>query len=340
MPGRALPGRDRASPSRRARGRRGRRRPPARVPALARSGALSPRRSAAPGPTLGIPMVLESLRPSPYQIRVGGSVRRPPSLCGRGHPGGVALCAASSQRLLPQTAVVTDFEAWSEKDVIRILLTRGVVPLLGAGVNKSGRPAGFEWKYDPLRGEHPRSTLRTGSGARELPGDVFQRSAGSGEDRGPDPYLAVHRLGQDERPRALRNVERHLRGRIRPRAGAPVLRADREAPPRTRAAPGDPDHELRRPARARPRAAGEQYDLITYIASGPQEYRGRFMHWAPGEPPKIIEGGNSYSPGGGEADGDRQAPRRHSARAVTGAAAQRERVLLQTKERRRSRGAA
>ena len=28
--------------------------------------------------------------------------------------------------------------------------------------------------------------------------------------------------------------------------------------------------------------AGEPYDLITYIASGPAEYRGRFMHWALG----------------------------------------------------------
>ena len=27
--------------------------------------------------------------------------------------------------------------------------------------------------------------------------------------------------------------------------------------------------------------AGEPYDLITYIASSPKEYRGRFMHWPP-----------------------------------------------------------
>ena len=38
--------------------------------------------------------------------------------------------------------------------------------------------------------------------------------------------------------------------------------------------------------------AGEPYDLITYIASSPKEYRGRFMHWAPGEPPRVIESAN------------------------------------------------
>ncbi len=192
---------------------------------------------------------------------------------------------------------MTDFEAWSEKDVIRILLTRGVVPLLGAGVNKSGRPAGFEWKYDPLRGESPPQYPPDG---RELasylatyfsaPPDLaktedlirISQFIDSVKTSGRELYETLSAIFEAaQNPGPVHQFFARTAKLLRERERLQVILTTNY------------DDLLERALEA----AGEQYDLITYIASGRQEYRGRFMHWAPGEPPKIIEGGNSYSLG-------------------------------------------
>ena len=190
---------------------------------------------------------------------------------------------------------MTDFDAWSEKDVTQILLTRGVVPLLGAGVNKSGRPAGFEWKYDPLRGDQPPQYPPDG---RELasylasyfsaPPDLAQTEdlirisqfIDSVKTSGRELYETLSAIFEAaQSPGPVHQFFARTAKLLRERKRLQVILTTNYDDLLERALEAD----------------GEQYDLITYIASGRREYRGRFMHWAPGEPPKIIEGGNSYS---------------------------------------------
>jgi hypothetical protein len=185
---------------------------------------------------------------------------------------------------------VSEFESGSEFDVVRIMLKGGLVPLLGAGVNACGRAAN-SWN------ERDKTSLPTGA---EL-ADYLAREFGAPVDLAQTKDLirisqfidSVKSMG-DEMYETLTDifVVEYEPGPVHQflARSATILR---ESGQLQVILSTNYDDLLERALER----AGEPYDLITYIASGPQEHRGRFMHWAPGESPTIIEDGNVYSLG-------------------------------------------
>ena len=158
-------------------------------------------------------------------------------------------------------------------------------------MNACGRPVDFTWhlrdkQHLPTGGELAAYLAEEFEAPQELAqtGDLTRVSQfiDSVESSGGELYQVLHDIFDAD---------------YEPGTCAPFSRSDGAAPPGAQSAPSDSDHELRRCARTCLRASGQAYDLITYIASSPKEYRGRFMHWAPGEPappPQVIESANDY----------------------------------------------
>lgn len=185
-----------------------------------------------------------------------------------------------------QTDVGRDVRA-----VARKLLKGMIVPFLGAGVNACGRPADFTWRprekrYLPTGGELATYLAREFDAPEELAKtkDLTRVSQfiDAVESSGGELYHMLHDIFDAEY--ALGPVQRFLA------RTAPLLRERNHLQVIMTT---NYDDVLERAFEN----AGERYDLITYIASSPREYRGRFMHWAPGEPPpppQVIESANDY----------------------------------------------
>ncbi|MGZ4336254.1 MAG: SIR2 family NAD-dependent protein deacylase [Gaiellaceae bacterium] len=175
------------------------------------------------------------------------------------------------------------------RSVARKLLKGMVVPLLGAGVNACGRPADFEWhagdhQYLPTGGELADYLATEFDAPTELAQtrdllrvsqfiDAIERSGG-------ELYETLHRVFDgDYRPGPVHTFLAQLPSILRERKEylQVILTTNY-------------DDALERAFEE----AGEPYDLITYIVSSPKEYRGRFMHWPPGEQPRVIESANDY----------------------------------------------
>jgi hypothetical protein len=174
------------------------------------------------------------------------------------------------------------------RKVVRKMLNGIVVPLLGAGANLSDRPAGAAWRfgrYDYLpNGRELAAYLAEEFDAPDevrLGDDLLRVSQfvesteGSGE-----LYQQLHRVFDgDYEPGALHAFLAELAPTLRERGnGLQVILTTNY------------DDALERAFEAK----AEPYDLITYIASSPREFRGRFMHWPPGEQPRVIESANDY----------------------------------------------
>jgi hypothetical protein len=218
---------------------------------------------------------------------------RLPSFAAEGNPK-EPQCAASSQSPFRQAVAVSDVETELRRDVravARKLLKGMVVPLLGAGVNAVGRPADFVWHH------RDRQHLPTGAElaiylAKEFDApeelakteDLTRVSQfiDSVEASGGELYQLLHEIfDADYEPGPVHRFLARTAPLLRERNQLQVILTTNY------------DDALERAFQL----AGEPYDLITYIASSPKEYRGRFMHWAPGEPPpapRVIESANDY----------------------------------------------
>jgi hypothetical protein len=184
---------------------------------------------------------------------------------------------------------VSDVETDLGRDtraVARKLLKGMVVPLLGAGVNASGRPADFIWRlrdkqHLPTGGELATFLAREFDAPAELAKteDLTRVSQfiDSVEASGGELYQVLHDIfDADYEPGPVHLFLARTAPLLRERNQLQVILTTNY------------DDALERAFEK----AGEPYDLITYIAASPKEYRGRFMHWAPGEPPRVIESAN------------------------------------------------
>jgi hypothetical protein len=174
------------------------------------------------------------------------------------------------------------------KQVVRKMLNGIVVPLLGAGVNLSGRPPNFEYsgnQRDHLpSGRELAAYLAAEFDYPELANvdDLLRVSQflevmeGSGE-----LYQALHSLfDADYPPRPVHTFLAELQPTLREhgKGGQVILTTNY-------------DDALERAFVS----AGEEYDLITYVCTNPVAQRGRFMHFPPGDAaPLPIVTPNEY----------------------------------------------
>jgi hypothetical protein len=170
--------------------------------------------------------------------------------------------------------------------VVRKMMNGLVVPLLGAGVNFSGRPKDKDFKWDEKKHQY----LPNGSELAAWLAEQFEYYPDLKKikelDRvsqflelkeGGELYQSLHDLFDADYPPSplhtfLAEAHQHLREQGR---GAQVILTTNY------------DDALER-AFAK---AGEEYDLITYVCTSPIDFRGKFMHFRPGsdEPVPIIE---------------------------------------------------
>jgi SIR2-like domain len=178
--------------------------------------------------------------------------------------------------------------------VARKMLKGMVVPLLGAGVNACGRPADFVWQprdrqHLPTGGELATYLATEFDAPQELAEshDLIRISQfiDSVESSGGELYQTLHEIfDADYESGPVHLFLARTASLLRERNQLQVILTTNY------------DDALERAFEN----ANEQYDLITYIASSPKEYRGRFMHWAPAEPgqppppPRVIESANDY----------------------------------------------
>ena len=109
----------------------------------------------------------------------------------------------------------------------------------------------------------------------------------------PRPHLAVRRHDAGKRA-TVRRAPRAFRSRCRTWAAPSLPRADagaaaRHGAPHQLIVSTNYDLALERAFEE----AGEELDIVTYVASGPQ--RGRFWHRPPGEVPRPIDVPNTYA---------------------------------------------
>ncbi len=187
----------------------------------------------------------------------------------------------------------TDADRHARK-VVRKMLNGIVVPLLGAGANLCDRPPGVKWelgRFDFLPdGGELAAHLVEQFELTELGPDADKKTLedllrvsqyvetteGSGE-----LYQTLHRVFDgDYTPGSLHAFLAELAPTLRTRGnGMQVILTTNY------------DDALERAFEA----VDEPYDLLTYIAASPREFRGRFMHWPPGEQPRVVESANDYT---------------------------------------------
>jgi hypothetical protein len=169
--------------------------------------------------------------------------------------------------------------------VVKALVDGRLVPFLGAGVNLCGRPAD-DWKADDCRflpsGWELTSHLRK---AFEVPAeqayDLSRVSEYVSVMNGVGPlYEELRRVfDSDFSPtpvhRLLASLPGHLREKGYPKRNLLIVTTNY-------------DDVLERSFEE----CGEEFDLLTYMASGKR--RGRFLHTAPGGVPEPIEVPNEY----------------------------------------------
>jgi SIR2-like protein len=173
--------------------------------------------------------------------------------------------------------------------VLDELLKGRVVPFLGAGVNLCGRPRGIDWqqgRYLPSGPELSRFLAQNFSYPPDEKPDLLRVSQYAAVNRGTGPlYEELHRIFDADYPAtdvhqffaALRGALRAKHLPAKPTSGYELLVVTTNY-----------DDLLERAFRA----AGEPFDLVTYVAEG--DYRGKFWHWPPSEEGRPIERPNEY----------------------------------------------
>ena len=171
--------------------------------------------------------------------------------------------------------------------VVRKMLGGLVVPLLGAGVNLSGRPKDFSWTADrrhlPSGWELANYLVQQFEDYPELAKerDLLRVSQFLEVMEGGELYQRLHDLfDADYPPSPLHEFLAGLQPVLRERGKGPQVILTTNY-----------DDALERAFDA----VGEPYDLITYVCTSPVELRGRFVHFPPGESePVTIVAANEY----------------------------------------------
>ena len=168
--------------------------------------------------------------------------------------------------------------------VLRALVEGRVVPLLGAGVNRCGRPEGAEWdpgRYAPDGAELARYLARYSAYPGPNAGDLVRVSQYFAVMLGAGPLYDELRdvFNVDYPPTPLHRFLAELPGELRQR-GLPVKHR--------LIITTNYDDALERAFND----AGEPFDLVAYIAVG--EHAGSFLHYPPGGPAVHIEIPNEY----------------------------------------------
>jgi SIR2-like protein len=168
--------------------------------------------------------------------------------------------------------------------VLRALADGRVVPLLGAGVNRCGRPSGTGWgpgRYLPDGGELARHLASYAGYPDRDPEDLVRVSQYVAVMLGAGPlYDVLHELFDADYPptpvhRFLAELPGHLRRRGLPAHHQLIITTNY-------------DDALERALQD----AGREFDLVTYLAVG--EHTGRFVHYPPQGEPVLIERPNEY----------------------------------------------
>ena len=161
-----------------------------------------------------------------------------------------------------------------------------VVPLLGAGVNLCGRPAGGPWergnRYLPSGGEladHLADSFDYPEAAHDLVRVSQYVSVVLGDAPLYDELHDVFAAEYEPTPlhRFLASLPEIVRRQAQPPPDAHQLIVTTNYDDALERAFDDAD---------------EEYDLLAYIADG--ESRGKFLHRAPGQEPVVIERPNEY----------------------------------------------
>ncbi|HET7874869.1 MAG TPA: SIR2 family protein, partial [Methylomirabilota bacterium] len=161
-----------------------------------------------------------------------------------------------------------------------------LVPFLGAGVNLCGRPAGESWqrgRYLPSGAELAEYLAETYGYPASETRDLVRVSQYVAVMTGSGPlYEELRGLFQaDYLPTALHELLARL----------PKLLRDKRYPARAchqLIVTTNYDDTLERAFQA----AGEAFDLVSYVAEG--EWRGRFLHLPPAGEARVIERPNEY----------------------------------------------
>jgi hypothetical protein len=155
------------------------------------------------------------------------------------------------------------------------ILDGDVVPLLGAGVNLSDRAAGDVWDLRgarmPSGGELAEWLAEEFGCEREIPPNLLRVSQAAVLQRGAGKVFKELRTVFQRDPDNLcapTSVHRFL-------AELPALRASRGLPPRPQLILTTNYDDLLERAFA---AAGEEYDVVYYLAQGGPPDQGRFVH--------------------------------------------------------------
>jgi hypothetical protein len=168
--------------------------------------------------------------------------------------------------------------------VLRALLDGRVVPVLGAGVNRCGRPPGARWdrgRYLPDGAELARHLATYSAYPDPDPADLVRVSQYFAVMLGAGPlYDELRELfDADYPPTPIHRFLAALPGTLR-RRGLPT--------PNPLIVTTNYDDALERSFRD----AGEEYDLVAYIAVG--EHAGSFLHYPPDGDAILIEVPNEY----------------------------------------------
>jgi hypothetical protein len=170
--------------------------------------------------------------------------------------------------------------------VLKALLDGRLVPFLGAGVNRCGRPESVTWtpgqhQYLPDGSELSTYLRESFGGPSSYQADLARVSQYISVMNGDGPlYEELHRIFDADYPPTglhsfLASLPRRLREKGFGRANLLVVTTNY-------------DDVLERAFHD----AGEEVDVVAYLCEG--EHRGRFIHYAPGAMGEIISIPNEY----------------------------------------------
>jgi hypothetical protein len=169
------------------------------------------------------------------------------------------------------------------RTVAKAIADGRLVPLLGAGVNLCGRPARTSWRhgrYLPSAAELAMHLAERFDYGDPQTSDLVRVSEYAAVMEGSGPlYEKLHEVfDADYPPTPLHEFLATL----------PTLARENGLQPRYQLVlTTNYDDTLERAFRA----AGESFDLVSYVAEG--EERGKFLHWPPGEEPRLIPAGKA-----------------------------------------------
>jgi tetratricopeptide (TPR) repeat protein len=197
---------------------------------------------------------------------------------------------------MPAAGHIPDSLDTHYKMVIKAITDGRLVPFLGAGMNLCGRPAGIAWR----RGQY----LPSGGELAAYLAENFGYPAGEVQDlvrvsqyvavvTGSGPlYEELHSLlDADYPPTPLHQFLATLPAVLREKGYIlenGYIREKNYNPRYQLIVTTNYDDVLERTFRA----AGEPFDLVTYVAEG--EQRGKFLHWPPDGEARLIEKPNEY----------------------------------------------